>query len=179
MTINRSIRRLIGLVAILISIPVILIIDQYLTPWRVPSRIMYAIPIMIAARFYNLKATLLVIAVALIFSVLDAFLIGLELQTEILSLLALIAISGLSIFWARAESQVAALAEEQARLREEEEDIPRLFQPYSRPHRTSGTKGLGLGLYIVKGIVEAHGGNISVKNELGRGTTFTVELPLE
>jgi two-component system sensor histidine kinase KdpD len=41
--------------------------------------------------------------------------------------------------------------------------------------RTSGT---GMGLAIVKGLVEANGGNVLVESEVGRGTTFTVALPL-
>lgn len=59
------------------------------------------------------------------------------------------------------------------------EDIPRLFQPYSRLERTPGVKGTGLGLYISKAIVEAHGGSIAVRSKLGKGSTFTVTLPLD
>jgi signal transduction histidine kinase len=41
------------------------------------------------------------------------------------------------------------------------------------------TNGLGVGLYITKRIVDAHGGEIDVSSEPGKGTTFTVTLPFE
>ncbi len=52
--------------------------------------------------------------------------------------------------------------------------LPRLFQPFfsSRPD------GTGLGLATAKRIVEAHGGKITVASEPGKGTAFTIELPL-
>ncbi len=56
-----------------------------------------------------------------------------------------------------------------------------LFQKFYQvdPHlaRKEGITGLGLGLSIVKGIVDAHEGKIEVNSELGRGTKFTVTLP--
>lgn len=48
-----------------------------------------------------------------------------------------------------------------------------------RPFRTTKTKGLGIGMFQAKMIIEAHGGIIRVKSECGRGTNFQVMLPLE
>ncbi|MEW5854720.1 MAG: ATP-binding protein [Myxococcota bacterium] len=60
------------------------------------------------------------------------------------------------------------------------EDLPHLFERYYRTHRarTGRVAGLGLGLYITKGLVEAHGGRITVESLPGERTTFTVSLPL-
>src|SRR5689334_10302102 len=58
------------------------------------------------------------------------------------------------------------------------DDLPHIFDPYysaSRKHQKSGT---GLGLYIAKGIVDAHGGQIRCNSQPGVGTTFNVTLPL-
>jgi putative PEP-CTERM system histidine kinase len=47
-----------------------------------------------------------------------------------------------------------------------------------RPFRTTKKKGLGVGMFQAKMIVDAHGGRIQVKSEVGRGTTFRVTLPM-
>jgi signal transduction histidine kinase len=57
------------------------------------------------------------------------------------------------------------------------EQVPQLFQPFSRLDLEPTTKGAGLGLYIAKTIVELHGGRIWVKSEPGQGSTFAVALP--
>ena len=56
------------------------------------------------------------------------------------------------------------------------EVIPRLFDAFQRgvPDESRRSEGLGLGLYIVQQIVEAHGASIEVRSEDGAGTTFTV-----
>ncbi len=58
-------------------------------------------------------------------------------------------------------------------------ELPRLFQRYYRVQVVGeGREGLGLGLYITKGLVEAHGGRIWVESEPGQGCTFSFTLPL-
>jgi signal transduction histidine kinase len=55
--------------------------------------------------------------------------------------------------------------------------LPRIFDKFVQvPNAPSG--GAGLGLAIAKHIVEAHGGQISVRSEMGHGTTFTFTLPI-
>jgi len=56
-------------------------------------------------------------------------------------------------------------------------DIPHIFDRYWQG-RHSPDLGAGLGLSICRGIVESHGGQISVESIVGRGTTFTIVLPV-
>ncbi|NOK37217.1 PAS domain-containing protein [Corallococcus exercitus] len=57
--------------------------------------------------------------------------------------------------------------------------LPRIFQPMQRgaPGMDPATRSVGLGLYIVRTIVQAHGGTIDVTSTHEAGTTFTVRLP--
>lgn len=57
--------------------------------------------------------------------------------------------------------------------------VSQLFQKFYRSHRSRETvAGTGIGLYITKAIVESNGGKISVRSEDGKGSTFTVSLPI-
>ena len=57
------------------------------------------------------------------------------------------------------------------------EQLPRLFDPFERGVSVRHYGGLGLGLWAVRSIAEAHGGSVRALSEPGRGATFEVELP--
>lgn len=57
------------------------------------------------------------------------------------------------------------------------EDQPRIFERFERATAERHAGGLGLGLWLVRSIVEAHGGSVRVDSAPSRGSCFTVELP--
>ncbi|MDZ7696096.1 MAG: ATP-binding protein [Deltaproteobacteria bacterium] len=62
----------------------------------------------------------------------------------------------------------------------EKKHLPRVFERFYRVDKARSRQlgGTGLGLAIVKHIAEAHGGRVSVKSTLGKGSTFTIHLPI-
>lgn len=60
-------------------------------------------------------------------------------------------------------------------------ELPRIFEKFYRVGRseTQSTRGSGIGLALVKHIVEAHGGRIAVESTPGEGSTFTMIIPLD
>jgi signal transduction histidine kinase len=56
----------------------------------------------------------------------------------------------------------------------DQKTVGRLFEPFF----TTKKRGTGLGLSIVRQIIDLHGGTIDVQSERGKGTTFTIELPV-
>jgi PAS domain S-box-containing protein len=56
-----------------------------------------------------------------------------------------------------------------------DEHLPHIFEPF---YSTKEGKGTGLGLWVSFGIVQTHGGNVRVRSRAGRGTTFTISLPV-
>ncbi len=59
------------------------------------------------------------------------------------------------------------------------EDADNLFEPFQRAHNVGNIRGTGLGLSLVKDIVELHGGKIDFESKLGVGTVFIIKIPLK
>ena len=60
-----------------------------------------------------------------------------------------------------------------------ERDHRRVFEPFERAAPNHRRNSLGLGLHIVRTFVEAHGGSVRLRSDVGKGSTFTVELPCQ
>ena len=58
-----------------------------------------------------------------------------------------------------------------------DDELPYIFERFRQAQNATGNGSVGLGLYIVRNLVEAHGGRVLVESEEGKGSTFTVALP--
>lgn len=58
------------------------------------------------------------------------------------------------------------------------QDLQRMFERYHRGNNVKGVVGTGIGLYLVKTVVDLHGGSIAVESAEGRGSRFVVRLPM-
>ena len=56
-------------------------------------------------------------------------------------------------------------------------DQPHVWERLFRADRSRTERGLGLGLSLVKAIVEAHGGEVELRSVIGEGSVFTVRVP--
>lgn len=79
---------------------------------------------------------------------------------------------------ARDENLIIAVTDQGQGIKPEE--LPKLFQPFNRTatKSTAGEPSTGLGLFIVKKIMEAHGGTVEVSSTTGKGSSFTLKLPM-
>jgi signal transduction histidine kinase len=61
----------------------------------------------------------------------------------------------------------------------DDEEIPRVLEPYGRSDvaRAAQKEGTGLGLPLVKAMIEAHGGRVTIESKKGRGSTFALHFP--
>ncbi|WP_437574587.1 AAA family ATPase [Sorangium sp. So ce887] len=80
---------------------------------------------------------------------------------------------------ADADGAVARLSVSDQGIGISEADQRRVFEAFERATGLHQAQSLGLGLYLVREIVRAHGGRVDLHSQLGSGTTFVVELPVE
>lgn len=59
------------------------------------------------------------------------------------------------------------------------EELPRVWEELYRGQGARGTPGSGLGLALVRAIVEQHGGQVTLRSRVGQGTVVTMRLPVQ
>ena len=76
------------------------------------------------------------------------------------------------------DGDIAQLSEKDHGMCIEKDKQSRVFERFERAVSSKNIGGLGLGLFIVSKILEAHNASIQVESEIDKGSTFTVRLPL-
>ena len=66
---------------------------------------------------------------------------------------------------------------EQQALKMEQEDIAKLTEPFYRADKANNIKGFGIGLTIVKKVIESHKGELIIQSKYNKGSTFTLTIP--
>ncbi len=80
---------------------------------------------------------------------------------------------------ARGEGKQVVISVRDRGLGIDEEDLPRMFGRFFRAKTSAGIVGTGIGLNLVKTLVEMHGGSIAIESKKGEGTTLTIRLPVD
>jgi signal transduction histidine kinase len=80
---------------------------------------------------------------------------------------------------ARVEGKEAVISVRDQGIGMSPEDLQRVFDRFARAAGRLGSDGVGLGLWITKQIVQAHGGTIRAESESGKGSIFVMRLPME
>ena len=80
---------------------------------------------------------------------------------------------------ARGEGDEVVISVRDRGLGIDEEDLPKMFERFFRAKTSTGIAGTGIGLNLVKTLVEMHGGSIAIKSNKGEGSTLTVRLPVD
>jgi signal transduction histidine kinase len=80
---------------------------------------------------------------------------------------------------ARREGDEVVIAVRDRGIGIDEDDLPKMFERFFRAKTSTGIAGTGIGLNLVKTLVEMHGGTTSVESKKGEGSTFIVRLPID
>lgn len=81
--------------------------------------------------------------------------------------------------WLQADAEAARLSVRDHGIGIPPDALPRIFERFFRVGGDPSNAGLGIGLFIANSIVQEHGGTIEVESTIGRGSTFTVALPIK